>query len=74
MDGTLGAAAADYTVLAGDFTPYSILDRAGTSIIPVPVVVGANRRPTGSRGWYLHWRTDADVLVTDAFRLTNHST
>ena len=36
--------------------------------------VGTNRRPTGEMGWYLHWRTGGDVLVADAFRLTNHST
>lgn len=73
MDGTLGAGA-DYTVLSGDFNQYAICDRLGTTIVPVPVVVGANRRPTGERGWYLMFRTGASALVPDAFRLTNHST
>jgi HK97 family phage major capsid protein len=73
MDGSLGAGA-DYTVLSGDFRQYVIVDRLGTSIIPVPVAIGAARRPTGEMGWYLHWRSGGDVLVADAFRLTNHST
>ena len=73
MDGTLTASTADYLLVSGDFQQYAIVDRLGTSIIPVPVVVGANFRPTGSRGWYLHWRTGGDVLVPDAFRLTNYS-
>lgn len=74
MDGTLTGAAADYAVVSGDFRQYAIVDRLGATIVPVPVVVGANRRPTGSRGWYLHWRTGGDVLVADAFRLSNYST
>jgi HK97 family phage major capsid protein len=74
MDSSLTGAAADYLLLSGDFSQYAIVDRLGTSIVPVPVVVGANFRPTGSRGWYLHWRTGADVLVGDAFRLSNFST
>lgn len=74
MDGTLTATAADYTVLSGDFNQYAIVDRLGTMPVPVPVVIGANRRPTGERGWYLHFRTGGDALLPDAFRLTNHST
>ncbi|WP_433283344.1 phage major capsid protein [Micromonospora sp. CA-244673] len=73
MDGTLGASAADYTVLSGDFNQYVIVDRVGTIVVPIPAVIGPNRRPTGERGWYLHWRAGGDVLVADAFRLTNHS-
>ncbi len=73
MDGTLTATAADYTVIAGDFRQYVIVDRLGTTITPVPVVVGANRRPTAERGWYLHFRSGADALVPDAFRVINHN-
>jgi HK97 family phage major capsid protein len=50
MDSSLTGAAADYLLLSGDFSQYAIVDRLGTSIVPVPVVVGANFRPTGSRG------------------------
>jgi HK97 family phage major capsid protein len=72
MDGTL-AAGADYTVVSGDFRQYAIVDRVGTSIEIVPNVVGAAHRPTGQRGFVMHFRVGADVLIADAFRLTNHS-
>jgi HK97 family phage major capsid protein len=74
MDGTLTGSAADPLVLSGDFNQYAIVDRIGTTLIPFPYVVGANFRPTGEYGWYMHWRTGADVLVADAFRLSNFST
>jgi predicted phage gp36 major capsid-like protein len=61
-------------VLSGDFNQYVIVDRLGTQIELIPHVFGANRRPIAARGYYLHRRTGADVLVGDAFRLTNHST
>jgi predicted phage gp36 major capsid-like protein len=34
---------------------------------------GTNHRPTGQRGFYMHFRVGADCLIPDAFRLTNHS-
>jgi len=74
MDGTLTAAAADYTVLSGDFKQYAIVDRIGSTIEVVPQLFGpVGRRPTGQKGFLLHFRVGADVLVGDAFRLTNHS-
>ncbi len=73
MDGTLTATATDYTVIAGDFRQYVIVDRLGTTITPVPVVVGAAGRPIGSRGWYLHWRTGGELLVPDSLRMLNHN-
>jgi HK97 family phage major capsid protein len=73
MDSTFTGAAADYTVLSGDFRQYAIVDRIGASVVPVPVVIGATRRPIGAYGWYLHWRTGGDALINDVFRLTNHS-
>ena len=74
MDGTLSAAAADYTVLSGDFNQYAIVDRIGTTIEVIPHLLGPNRRPTAERGFYMHFRTGGDALIADAFRLTNHST
>jgi HK97 family phage major capsid protein len=73
MDGTLNAAAADYVVLAGDFQQYVIQDRIGTTIELIPQLFGANRRPTGQRGFLQHWRVGADVLVPSAFVLLNYS-
>jgi HK97 family phage major capsid protein len=72
MDGTLNASAADYTVVAGDMKQFAIVDRIGSSVEP-NLVMGANRRPTGERGYYHWWRTGSDVLIQDAFRLLNHS-
>jgi HK97 family phage major capsid protein len=74
MDGTLTGAAADYAVLSGDFRQFAIVDRVGTSIELIPNIMGANRRPIGARGFYLHWRTGSGVLISDAFRLSNYST
>jgi HK97 family phage major capsid protein len=73
MDGTLNASSADYTVLSGDFQQYAIVDRIGAQIEYVPHLFGSNRRPTNEVGFLLRWRTGGDVLIADAFRLTNHS-
>lgn len=71
MDGALGAGAADYCVLSGDFKQFAILDRLGATVEVVPQLFGANQRPTGQRGFLLHWRCGSDVLIADAFRLSN---
>ena len=74
MDDTItGAAAHDYLLLSGDFQQYAIVDRVGTTIEVVPHVFGANHRPTGQRGFLMHWRVGSDVLVPDAFRLTDYT-
>lgn len=44
------------------------------SIEFIPHLLGANRRPSGQRGFYQHWRVGGDVLVGDAFRLSNFNT
>jgi HK97 family phage major capsid protein len=74
MDSALTGAAADYLTVIGDFQQYAIVDRIGTVLELVPHLFGTNRRPTGQRGFLQHWRTGADVLVADAFRLLNYST
>jgi HK97 family phage major capsid protein len=73
MDSTLTGSAADYLVLSGDFQQFAIVDRVGTTIELVPQLFGAAGRPTGQRGFYLHWRVGSGVLVADAFRLSNFS-
>jgi predicted phage gp36 major capsid-like protein len=40
----------------------------------IPNLVRANRRPSGQRGFLMHWRVGAYVLIADAFRLSNFST
>jgi HK97 family phage major capsid protein len=74
MDSTLTGAAADYLVLSGDFQQFAIVDRIGTSIEIVPHLVGAAHRPTAQRGVYMFFRVGSDVLIPDAFRLSNFST
>lgn len=72
MDGTIGAGN-DYVLLSGDFSQYALVDRLGAVVEHLPLLLGPNRRPTGERGWFMYWRVGADVLVPDAFRLTNYS-
>jgi HK97 family phage major capsid protein len=74
MDSTPTGAAADYLVLSGNFQESVIVDRLGTTVELIPALFGANRRPTGERGFWCHWRTGSGVLVADAFRLSNYST
>jgi len=73
MDGALTGSAADYSLVSGDFQQFAIVDRIGTAIETIPVLFGATQRPTGQRGFYMHYRTGSDVLIPDAFRLTNWS-
>jgi HK97 family phage major capsid protein len=71
MPSSLSAATAsnDDVLLLGDFKQYLIADRIGVSLVYEPLVKGPNQRPTGQVGWYATWRTGADVVVNDAFRL-----
>jgi HK97 family phage major capsid protein len=69
MDGVINAAADNDMVLYGDFAKYRIHDRIGLSIELIPHLFGANRRPTGERGWYARWRNGANVVDANAFRL-----
>jgi HK97 family phage major capsid protein len=74
MDGALTGTANDYSLLSGDFNQYIITDRIGTTIELIPTLFGASLRPTGQRGFHMHWRTGGDVVIPDAFRLTNWNT
>jgi predicted phage gp36 major capsid-like protein len=58
----------------GDFSQRVIVDKVGTSIEVVQNLVGTDQRPTGTRGFLMHYRCGSDVLVPDAFRLSNFST
>ena len=48
---------------------FKIIDRVGLSVELVPVVLGANRRPTGARGMYAYWRVSSKVVLPDALRV-----
>jgi HK97 family phage major capsid protein len=74
LDGTIaGGTTDDFVLLSGDFYQYIIADRVGTSVEFIQNLFGASQRPTGQRGFILHWRTGADAVIPDAFRLTNYS-
>jgi HK97 family phage major capsid protein len=77
MDGSINAAAtADNFVLAfGDFSNYVIADRIGMSVEFIPHLFHtSNNRPSGSRGWYAHYRVGANVVDPGAFKLLNIAT
>jgi HK97 family phage major capsid protein len=55
-------------LVVGDFRHYVIVDRVGATVELIPHLFGANRRPTGQRGWFLWWRVGGDARVPNAFR------
>jgi HK97 family phage major capsid protein len=63
-------------LLAGNFEQYYIVDRVGMSIMYEPMVKSTGSgRPTGQAGWFAFWRTGADVVDPDAFRMLHlHTT
>lgn len=71
MDGTINAGAENYFMVYGDFSNYVIADRIGMSVEFIPHLVGANRRPTGQRGWYAYYRVGADSVNDGGFRMLN---
>jgi HK97 family phage major capsid protein len=52
-----------------DARQYYIVDRVGMSVVYDPIVLGANRRPTGQGAWYAFWRVGADVSTATAVRV-----
>lgn len=71
MQSTISAATAsnDDLIVLGDFRQYYIVDRIGMSVAYNPLVIGANRRPTGEVGWAAFWRVGARTVNADAFRM-----
>ena len=63
----------DYSLLSGDFSSFVVVDRVGMNTAYIPVLFGASGRPSGEMGWFSWWRTGSDVVVPDAFRLTDFS-
>ena len=60
----------------GDLSQYFIIDKPGSvSIEYIPHLFNvANNLPDGRRGWYMYWRTGADVWNDSAFRLLQDKT
>lgn len=73
MDSSVTGSASDYLAVYGDFQHYVIADRIGMTVEFIPHLVGANRRPTGQRGWYAYKRTGADSVLDAAFRMLDKS-
>lgn len=55
-------------MIFGDFKQFLIVDRIGMNVEMVPLVMGANRRPTGQRGVYAVWMNNSKILIPNAFR------
>ena len=55
--------------IAGDLSEYLIVDRLGTTLVEVPMVMGASQRPTYQKGYAAYYRVGAKVINPDAFRL-----
>lgn len=53
----------------GDFSNYVVATRLGMTVELIPHLFGANRRPTGQRGWYAWYRVGADSVNDNAFRM-----
>jgi len=71
MSGVITATQDNPILVYGSFEQFVIVDRWPARIELIPHLFGANRRPTGSRGFYLFGRVGSDVLVPQAFRLLN---
>lgn len=69
MDTTIVSGSNDFVLILGDFSNYKIVDRVGVEIMYQPMVMGSNQRPTGQAGWFAFWRTGADVLTSNAFKV-----
>jgi len=70
MDTTIVSGSNDFVLILGDFgTGYKIVDRIGVGIMYEPMVMGSNQRPTGQAGFFAFWRTGADVITSNAFKV-----
>jgi len=58
----------EHILAVGDFFNFVIVDRAGFAVELVPHLLGANRRPSGERGFWAWWRFGGAPIVLNAFR------
>jgi predicted phage gp36 major capsid-like protein len=66
---SFSTASNDDCLVLGSYDQYVVVDRLGTTVAFNPLVIGTSRRPTGSVGWFLYWRTGGDAVVADAWRM-----
>jgi HK97 family phage major capsid protein len=71
MDGTITTSGAvhNYAMIFGDFNQFVVARRLGMTVELIPHLFGANRRPTGQRGWVAWYRVGSDSLNDNAFRM-----
>ena len=57
--------------IMGDFSQYYIVDRVGVSLIYEPLVKGTSTPylPSGQAGWFMFWRTGANLAAVNGFRV-----
>lgn len=66
----------DNEIVFGDFSNYIVVDKPGSMVMSfVPHVFNtANNLPDGRSGWYVAWRSGADSVLDNAFRLLQDRT
>lgn len=71
MDGSITTSGANhnYAMIFGDFNQFVVARRLGMTVELIPHLFGANRRPTGQRGWVAWYRVGSDSLNDNAFRM-----
>ncbi|BCI84403.1 major capsid protein [Mycolicibacterium sp. TY66] len=71
MDGSITTSGANhnYAMIFGDFNQFVVARRLGMTVELIPHLFGANRRPTGQRGWIAWYRVGSDSLNDNAFRM-----
>lgn len=69
VDSTIVSGSNDDVLIVGDFSNYVLVDRVGLTLLYDPLVLGSNRRPQGSAGWFAFFRHGADSVNDDAFRM-----
>lgn len=76
MPTTQTTTALDNEVVFGDFSNYVIVDKPGsTSVEFIPHLFHtSNNLPYGARAWYMHFRSGADAVNLQAFRLLQDKT
>lgn len=67
---TTATTTVDNAVIFGDFSQYVIVDKVAPSIEFIPNLFHtSNNRPSGNRGWLMHWRVGAESVNDNAFTL-----
>ena len=66
----LPTTAGEKILVLGDFGKgFVIVDRVGMNVELIPLVMGANQRPTGARALYVYFRNMSSLQAPNAFRL-----